>query len=94
MSWSLLKCRLRVNITAWLSAHEVFSDALLWLGCVITHLMGHAPAEIAPEGVDTQVCLWIECLLGLVLFRVLTDSSSTVTQSIRGRHVLAESVAA
>ena len=94
INWSFLKSRLRVDITPWLCAYEVFSDTLLRLWSVIANLMGHRPLEIAPECIYVQICLWIEYLLGLILLRVLTHSSTAcIAEFFCLGYVLAESIA-
>ena len=95
MGWGVLKGRLRINIASWLCAYKVFCDALLGFRCVIAHLVGHSPVEIPPKSIYCQIRLRIECLLGLILLRVLTHSSTTpfITEFFCLGYVLAKSVA-
>ena len=91
MERGLFDGRLRVYITTWLGADWVFC-ALLRLRGVIIHFVCNSPLEIAPEGVDVEVCFRIKDFLGLIWLRVLTHSSS-IAQSVNGWSMLAEGMA-
>ena len=88
MERSLFNGGLRVHIATRFGADWVFC-ALLRLRGVIIHFVCNSPLEIAPEGIDVEVCFRIKDFLGLIWLRVFTHSCS-IAQSVSGWNMLAE----